>query len=291
MRYKASCFFLFALSITLLLTACTSGTKKPLETQTAAPEGQKQELELAQIDDIALGDVPVDTDNPIDQAFAGQYDTSLPTPVLNLVAEEYLNAWQAEFDHIIEACETVFDPDNVALRRAQYEEAAALAQTEAIQNWSNDLGNTGTGASSAGMMAKAGTFKQAVYYLKEQYDSHAADLYIYVYSGSGVDLSPYLEESVPEQAGVLTEDEVIALLKTEVIDAASPGVIPSVMFEGEEEIDGIPCFVMSVGLDETDKTRVTNRYGVELHGALIYELPLDGNTGSIVWENADMTIT
>ena len=291
MKQKMRWLLIPVVCLSLLTTACSDGEKKPLETQTQAPDGQVQKQELPLIEDITLSDVSVDAENPIDKAFSGQYDPSLPTAVVNLVAEEYLNAWQAEFENIITACEGVFDPENVALRRAQYEEKAALAQTEEIKNWSDAQGNPGTGASSAGMMAKAGTLKQAVYHLKKQYDSHAKGLYIYVYSGSGVDLSQYLEDPAPEDAGVLAEDEVIQLLKTAVIDPMQLDAVPSMMFEGEQDIDGVPCFVMSVGLDAEDKMRVTHRYGVELHGAIIYELELDENVGVIIWEDESQAVT
>ena len=143
-----------------------------------------------------------DSDNPIDRAFSGSFDTALPTAQLNLVAEQYLNAWQAELDHVAQLIKDTLRYEQDKQRVTDYVTAvksqASVAFDLELLNWSDlhqapEGRSFGTGGPSAAMFAQADVYKSGVLHLIVHYESNVQDkprTYEYLYQGSG----PSLEE-------------------------------------------------------------------------------------------------
>lgn len=137
-------------------------------------------------------------DNPIDQAFAKDFNEAMSTVEMNYVAEEYMQAWKAEMNNAAAVIKQQykFDEDKARVDAyvAAYEQVADAAVYLEWLNWSDteespDCRSFGTGAPSASWTAKANIYKQATLNLLKAYQHHAVDKpYTYAYTGKGADL-------------------------------------------------------------------------------------------------------
>jgi hypothetical protein len=138
-------------------------------------------------------------DNPIDQAFAADLNTGRSTYELNYVTSEYCKAWKAELEHVGDVLkgQYVFDADKekieayVAAVKQLSKHAGAIERL----NWSDTTmepagRHVGTGATSAGLLAQARTYKEATLFLIQTYGGNnpkEKESYQYSYIGQGVD--------------------------------------------------------------------------------------------------------
>lgn len=147
----------------------------------------------------AVGAATPVTGNPIDQAFANDWQIASSTYELNYVSSQYLAAWKDEMEHAAAILKGryVFDEDKNQVDSylaAQRHAADVAARLEWI-NWSDskaapDKRPVGTGAGSASIRAKAAVYKQATLQLIDFIKGPAgqADAYQFLYSGQGAEL-------------------------------------------------------------------------------------------------------
>lgn len=148
-------------------------------------------------------------DNPIDQAFATQWNEAGSTVEMNYVAEKYMKAWRGEMNHVAGLLKGKykFDEDKSRIDDyiAAYEKVAGAAIYVEWLNWSNVDQNPagrqfGTGAASGSLQAKANIYKQATMNLINAYHGQEGDSqyndskYHYIYSGNGRELTELMGE-------------------------------------------------------------------------------------------------
>ena len=139
------------------------------------------------------------SDNPIDQAFAADLNTGRSTYELNYVTSEYCKAWKAELEHaggIIKG-RYVFDADKEKIDAYVAAVQQVSKQAGAVErlNWSDTAmdpvqRHVGTGATSAGLLAQARTYKEATLFLIRAYGGNNPKekaAYRYLYAGQGID--------------------------------------------------------------------------------------------------------
>ncbi len=139
------------------------------------------------------------SDNPIDQAFAADLNTGRSTYELNYVTSEYCKAWKAELEHaggIIKG-RYVFDADKEKIDAyvAAVQQLSKVAGDVERLNWSDTTmepagRHVGTGATSAGLLAQARTYKEATLFLIQTYGGNNPEekaAYQYLYAGQGID--------------------------------------------------------------------------------------------------------
>ena len=137
--------------------------------------------------------------NPIDEAFAKEFQEAHSTVETNYVAEKYMQAWKAELANIAVVTKGKYqydeDKDRIDAYVAAYEKVAAAAVYVEWLRWSDTDAppagrHFGTGAASGGLLAKAQIYKQATLNLVTSYQRNsAAGSYVYLYSGNGAELA------------------------------------------------------------------------------------------------------
>lgn len=137
-------------------------------------------------------------DNPIDSAFANDFQKAQSTVEINYVSEKYLQAWKKE---LVNAANVLkgkykFKEDKIIVDEylAGYEKAAKAAGNAEWLNWA-DIDSppnnrlSGTGAASASMSAQAIVYKQATCNLINIIKGVSSEgQYQYLYSGKGAEL-------------------------------------------------------------------------------------------------------
>ena len=142
-------------------------------------------------------------DNPIDQAFAGDFKVATSTAELNYVAGKYREAWKMEMVNVAAVIKRQYkfpeDQARIDAYTAAYEQAATAAGAVEWLNWSDTKEQPknrwfGTGAISASLLAEANIYKQATLNLIDTYQGSAAGnpdakaTYTYGYAGQGAEL-------------------------------------------------------------------------------------------------------
>ena len=137
-----------------------------------------------------------DASNPIDAAFAEDMRIASGYIEMNYVAEEYFEAWQAEWNNIIALVEEQFsleaDINIVRTFKRTFEEFARAAMNREWANWSDTESDPekgripATGVYSAAVFEKAAQYKHQVLNI---IDKHFQDGgYTFIYDGPGADL-------------------------------------------------------------------------------------------------------
>jgi len=143
-------------------------------------------------------------DNPIDRAFAKDFQTAQVTPEINYVNEEYLNAWKAEMSNVSTVVKKSFanaeDGKRVDEYVADYENLINKAFDLEMLNWISDPAESiasrsfGTGGPGAAMLAQGRIYKQATLNLIAHYEANPEVKYKFVYNGKGADLEKLREQ-------------------------------------------------------------------------------------------------
>lgn len=141
--------------------------------------------------------------NPIDDAFKNDFEIASSTPELNYLAEQYLEAWKMEWDHIISVQKTQYsfyeDKKVIEAYRQSFEDYAARASDLEWLTFTDtsipleDRHSAGTGAVSSSMLVEAYAYKRQVLMLIDRY--YIDNNYDYQYKGSGAELLKLREEA------------------------------------------------------------------------------------------------
>ena len=152
---------------------------------------QTQELQETQ-------EVNLDINNPIEKAFAKDFEMAQATAEINFVNEAYLEAWKAEMTNIVSVLKKSFtnseDGKRVDEYAAAYNALAEKAFDLEMLNWVSDPEEAGaersfgTGATGGAMLAQAKIFKQATLNLVTHYQANPDLVYTFIYNGKGADL-------------------------------------------------------------------------------------------------------
>lgn len=140
-----------------------------------------------------------DRNNPIEKAFAKDFETAEATSEINYVNEAYLNAWQDELknvsDKIKKGYTVAADVKRVDAYLAAYENLTKIAFDLEMLNWISDPAEPvakrsfGTGGPGAGMLAQAKLYKQATLNLIAHIEAMNPDVkYAFSYKGKGAEL-------------------------------------------------------------------------------------------------------
>ena len=182
---KLTAFIVF---VTFLLTSSFACAK-----QEAAPKEAVQEA------DVEKATVDVARNNPIEKAFAKDFETAVATPEINYVAEKYSEAWQAELKVVSEKVKKLYtqkdDVKRVDDYLASYENLVKQAFDLEMLNWLDDVSKPaserafGTGGPGAAMLAQGNLYKQATLNLIVHFNTANPDAeYTFSYKGKGADL-------------------------------------------------------------------------------------------------------
>jgi hypothetical protein len=137
-------------------------------------------------------------DNPIDMAFKKDFDFdgASSTPVLNYLANVYLDAWKMEWDNITSILMKQYhyeeDKNKIKNYKKSYEDFIERASELEWIDWSDtsvepgENRTFGTGAISASTMEEAILFKRQVLYLINKY--YPNEEYTFIYSENGAEL-------------------------------------------------------------------------------------------------------
>lgn len=135
------------------------------------------------------------SDNPIDKAFKKDFEIGSFTPELNYLAHSYCDAWEKEWDNIIDKIMDQYQFDEDKKKVQDYKKSYGDFITNASDlewiDWSDtsvEPGKNrtfGTGAISASVMEEAVLYKRQVLYLIDKYFSSN---YSYLYNGNGAEL-------------------------------------------------------------------------------------------------------
>ncbi len=169
--------------------------------------GSAQEVATSEISDTAAQQttgqqnpqvVDLDINNPVEKAFAKDFEMAQATVEINFVNEAYLEAWKAEMANIASVIKKSFTNKEDSKRVDDYVTAYNTLADKAFElemlNWLSDPEEAGsersfgTGATGGAMLAQAKIFKQATLNLITHYQSNPDFAYIFIYNGKGADL-------------------------------------------------------------------------------------------------------
>ncbi|MBU1105725.1 MAG: hypothetical protein KKB51_03570 [Candidatus Riflebacteria bacterium] len=143
-------------------------------------------------------EVDLDVDNPIEKAFAKDFEMAQATAEINYVNEAYLEAWKAEMANVASVLKKSFtnkeDGKRVDDYVAAYNTLADKAFELEMLNWISDPEESvanrsfGTGATGGAMLAQGEIFQQATLNLIAHYQANPELVYTFIYNGKGADL-------------------------------------------------------------------------------------------------------
>ena len=143
-------------------------------------------------------EVDLDIHNPIEKAFAKDFEMAQATAEINFVNEAYLDAWKAEMTNIVSVLKKSFTNSEDGKRVDEYAAAYNALADKAFElemlNWVSDPEEAGaersfgTGATGGAMLAQAKIFKQATLNLIAHYQANPDLAYTFIYNGKGADL-------------------------------------------------------------------------------------------------------
>ncbi len=142
--------------------------------------------------------------NPIDKAFARDFEMAANTAEINYVSESYLNAWQAELDNVAKFVKKTYnfpeDRKRVDDYVSAYKKVAERAFDLEMLSWSDtesppDIRSFGTGGPGASLSVQARIYKQATMNLILHFSTtHDSSRYKYLYNGKGAQLEKLREQ-------------------------------------------------------------------------------------------------
>ncbi|MBY0010768.1 hypothetical protein [Paenibacillus typhae] len=146
------------------------------------------------------------SDNPIDRAFSKDFENASSTTEDRYVSHAYVDAWEAEWNHLIEDLikHYQFEEDKNILREYKKRYEAFVEQGSELEwiNWSDTSEapserTSGTGAFGGFMREEANLYRNQVLYLIDKYysdsDMNEYGEYTYLYSGNGAEFDKALE--------------------------------------------------------------------------------------------------
>lgn len=143
-------------------------------------------------------EVDLDINNPIEKAFAKDFEMAQATAEINFVNEAYLDAWKAEMTNIVSVLKKSFTNSEDGKRVDEYAAAYNTLADKAFElemlNWVSDPEEAGaersfgTGATGGAMLAQAKIFKQATLNLIAHFQTNPDLAYTFIYNGKGADL-------------------------------------------------------------------------------------------------------
>lgn len=141
-------------------------------------------------------------DNPIDDAFAKDFEAASATPELQLLAETYKDAWRAELMNVSRQIDGLFtyeddrdviedyvdDVMDLAEEKAQLEE---IAYSDYTLSPRERAAGRGTGAGYSADFARAYTYRSAVLDLAKTYGILTGERggYTFIYQGTGAGIA------------------------------------------------------------------------------------------------------
>ena len=150
-------------------------------------------------------EVDLDQDNPIDNAFAKDFEMAQASAEISYVGEAFQEAWKAELANVASAVKKSFtnkeDGKRVDDYLADYESLAKKAFDLEMLNWISDPAEPiatrsfGTGATGAAVLAEAKIYKQAALNLVEHYQTDPEKTYSFIYKGKGADLAKLRQQN------------------------------------------------------------------------------------------------
>ncbi len=165
-----------------------AGEVKPAD---VAGQPVTEQADVAKRDDI-------DTNNPIEKAFAKDFAMAQATPEINYVNEAYLEAWKAEMANAATVVKNSLPLKDDGKRVDDYIAACNVLAEKAFDlemlNWLSDPEASvadrsfGTGATGGAMLAQARIFKQATLNLITHLQANPDTSYSFTYNGKGADL-------------------------------------------------------------------------------------------------------
>lgn len=186
----------------LLLSLTFSGCKN-------SPEYDKGAMNNIQVDHYSnmengySWELQLVPGNPIDDAFKNDFEIASSTPELNYLAQQYLEAWKIEWDHIIPVQMNQYsfneDKEVIEAYKQSFEEYAKSAFDMEWLTFTDttvpleDRHLTGTGAISSSTLVEAYAYKRQVLMLIDRF--YIVNNYDYKYKGSGAQLLKLREEA------------------------------------------------------------------------------------------------
>ncbi len=169
------------------------------EVKTADAAGQPATEQAVVTEQAAVtSETDIDINNPIEKAFAKDFEMAQATPEINYVNEAYLEAWKAEMANAAAAVKKTLPQKDDGKRVDDYVAAYSALADKAFElemlNWISDPEaaiadrSFGTGATGGAMLAQARIYKQATLNLITHYQSSPDMAYSFIYSGKGADL-------------------------------------------------------------------------------------------------------
>ncbi len=140
----------------------------------------------------------IDMNNPIEKAFAKDFEMAQATPEINYVNEAYLEAWKAEMANAAAVVKKSLPHQEDGKRVDDYVAACNVLADKAFElemlNWISDPEASitdrsfGTGATGGAMLAQARIYKQTTLNLITHYQANPDMVYAFIYNGKGADL-------------------------------------------------------------------------------------------------------
>lgn len=147
--------------------------------------------------------VDLNRENPIDRAFAKNFQEAQATPEIQYVNEAYLEAWKAEMTNAAAAVKKSFTHREDDKRVDDYLSGYAALMGKAFDlemlNWVSDPEESiasrsfGTGGTGAAMLAQGRLYKQATLNLITHVQANPELTYTFFYTGNGADLKKLSE--------------------------------------------------------------------------------------------------
>lgn len=176
-------------------SAALNSTKAPINTSFTLAPPLTNTPAPSETDATATA-TTADSDNPIDKAFAKDFETAQGTSDHRLLSRSYFIAWEAELNNVAEKFKSTllfdYDKDDIDKYVAA---CKALAEASGEIEWMNFSDTTmptpdriwGTGAIGAADMREALVYRECTLYLIESYSS-SYEIYKFKYSGNGAGL-------------------------------------------------------------------------------------------------------
>ncbi|WP_342561608.1 hypothetical protein NST84_18355 [Paenibacillus sp. FSL R7-0345] len=151
-------------------------------------------------------DTDAASDNPIDRVFSKDFENASSTPEDRYVSHAYMDAWEAEWNHLFEGLikHYPFEEDKNILREYKKRYEAFVEQGSELEwmNWSDTSEApseriSGTGAFGGFMREEANLYRNQVLYLIDKYysnpNTNEFGEYTYLYNGNGAEFDKALE--------------------------------------------------------------------------------------------------
>ncbi|MGE5415623.1 MAG: hypothetical protein ACM3UZ_02440 [Acidobacteriota bacterium] len=188
------------ITLIIMVTGCGQAVNKTEVKPTFGQVSEKMTSEKKETKSIPVAEASIEDDNPIEEAFAHDFDIAYTTGEMNGAADAYADAWKQEMTNAAKLIRAnyKYKEDSQIIDRFVYATFDMAEKNRDLErlNWTdnNEPPNDrwyGTGSTSADIMARAEIYKRSALTLIYHYEYLTGDNYTFNYHGKGAEIEKW----------------------------------------------------------------------------------------------------